>query len=120
MKRVVLADDSRVVRHALRKMFEESGWVVCAEAVNGEEAIAKVDALKPDVVILDLSMPVMNGLTAGCILKKSSPDAHLILFTSHGELLTTQDLESAGFSALISKEDAGKLVLTAQSLLDAV
>jgi len=92
----VLADDRRVVRHALRKMFEESGWIVCAEAANGEEAIAKVDALKPDVVILDLSMPVMDGLTAGCILKKSCSDAHLILFTSHGELLTTHDLESAG------------------------
>ena len=101
-------------------MFEESGWIVCAEAANGEEAIAKVDALKTDVVILDLSMPVMNGLTAGRILKETSPDAHLILFTSHGKLLTAHDLESAGFSALISKEDAGRLVLTAQSLLDAV
>jgi DNA-binding NarL/FixJ family response regulator len=119
LKRIVLADDSGIVRHVLRKVFEESGWIVCGEAENGEEAIEKVHALKPDVVILDLSMPVMNGLTAGRILKETSPGAHLILFTSHGKLLSATDLKSAGFSALISKEDAGTLVPTAQSLLDA-
>ena len=81
VKRIVLADDSGIVRHALRKIFEDSGWIVCAEAANGEEAIAKVQELRPDVVILDLSMPVMNGLTAGRILKE--PSLRPISFYSH-------------------------------------
>jgi CheY-like chemotaxis protein len=120
VKRILLADDSEIIRGVLRKIFEESGWTVCAEASNGKEAVAKVHELKPDIVVLDLSMPVMNGLTAGRILKETTPETHLILFTSFGTLISKKDLQSAGFAALIPKGDAGKLVMTAQALLNAV
>ena len=75
--------------------------------------------LRPDVVVLDLSMPVMNGLTVACVLKEMMPATPLILFTSFGNLLSAADLERAGFAASISKSEAGKLVTTAQRLTNA-
>ncbi len=97
-------------------MFEQAGWTVCGEASDGEEAVAMAQELKPDVIVLDLSMPLMNGLTAARVLKKILPETPLILFTSFGNLLSAADLELAGFAASISKSDAGKLVTTAQRL----
>jgi DNA-binding NarL/FixJ family response regulator len=119
VKSVLLADDSVVVRRSLRRVFKEAGWSVCGEASNGQEAIAKAQELRPDIVVLDLSMSVINGFTAGRILKRIMPETHLILFTSFDNLLSTDDLRCAGFAALIPKGDAGKLVSTAQTLLKA-
>jgi CheY-like chemotaxis protein len=119
VKSVLLADDSAVVRKATREIFEESGWSVCAEVADGQDAVAKAQQLLPDVIVLDLSMPTMNGLTAGRILKGLLPETPLILFTSFGKILPLVDLERAGFSALIDKNDAGKLVIAAQSLINA-
>jgi DNA-binding NarL/FixJ family response regulator len=118
VKQIFLADDSAVVRKSMRRMFEQAGWTVCGEASDGREAIAMAQELRPDVVVLDLSMPVMNGLTAAHVLKEIMPATPLILFTSFGNLLTVADLKLAGFSASISKSDAGKLVSTAQHLAD--
>jgi CheY-like chemotaxis protein len=119
VKSVLLADDSAVVRKATREIFEESGWSVCAEVADGQEAIYKAQQLRPDVIVLDFSMPTMNGLTAGRILKDLLPETPLILFTSYGKILPPADLERAGFSALIDKNEAGRLVTTAQSLINA-
>ena len=119
MKRILLADDSAVVRNTLRQMFEEAGWSVCGEASNGQEAIVKAQELRPNIIVLDLSMPQINGFTAGRILKETLPGTRLILFTAFGALLSTDALESAGFSASIPKSDAGKLLNTAQTLLNA-
>jgi CheY-like chemotaxis protein len=119
VKRILLADDSDVVRRSMRRMFERASWTVCGEASNGEEAITMAQGLRPDVIVLDLSMPLMNGLTAARILKRMLPATPLILFTSFGNLLSAADLELAGFSASISKSEANKLVTTAQRLTDA-
>ena len=100
-------------------MFEGAGWTICAEACDGREAIEKARACRPDIIVLDLSMPVMNGLTAGHILKGLVPETPLILFTSFGGIVKVDELKRAGFSALVDKNEAGKLVLTAQSLINA-
>jgi len=102
----------------MRRMFEQAGWTVCGEASDGQEAIVMAQQLRPDVVVLDLSMPLMNGLTAARVLKKIMPTTPLILFTSFGNLLSAADLDLAGFSASISKSEADKLVTTAQRLTD--
>jgi CheY-like chemotaxis protein len=68
-------------------MFEEAGWSVCGEASNGQEAIVKAQELRPKVIVLDLSMPQINGVTAGRILKETLPGTPLILFTAFGALL---------------------------------
>jgi len=119
VKRVLLADDSSGVRKALRRIFEQAGWSVCAEASNGQEAISNARKMRPDIIVLDLSMPTMNGLDAGRILKAIFPRIPLILFTSFGGIVNADDLHHAGFSALIDKMDAGKLVPTAETLLEA-
>lgn len=104
----------------MRLVFEHAGWTVCGEAGNGQEAIALAQESQPDLIVLDLSMPTMNGLTAGTILKEVLPGTPLILFTSFGNLFGSDDLTRAGFSAIISKCDSGKLLMTAQSLVNDV
>jgi CheY-like chemotaxis protein len=99
-------------------MFERAGWIVCAEADDGREAVNKAGEARPDIIVLDLSMPCMNGLTAGRILNQILPNTPLILFTSFGAILSSEDLKHAGFSALIDKNDAQNLVSTAQALAE--
>ncbi len=106
-------------RKTLRELFEQASWSVCGEASNGQEVIANVQEFKPDVIVLDLSMPVMNGLSAARILKGIVPKTPLILFTAFGGVINSDDLRSAGFSASIDKSQAGKLVTTAQALVNA-
>lgn len=118
MKSVLLADDNAVVRATLREIFEQSGWKVCAEASDGQEAILKAQRFQPDLIVLDLSMPVMNGLSAAHILKEVLPKTPLILFTSFADILSSDDLERIGFSALVDKNDAGNLLTTARSLVE--
>ena len=92
---------------------------MCEEASDGREAIAKAQQVKPNVIVLDLSMPGMNGITVAHILKKIVPNAHLILYTFFSDLLSPEEIRSSGFSAIVSKNEVGRLVMKAQSLADA-
>ena len=77
MPTVLIVDDSDSVRIAVRALFEaEPGFIVVGEAVNGMDAINKADELAPDLIVLDLSMPIMNGLEAAETLKSNSPSFH--------------------------------------------
>lgn len=117
---IVLADDSSVVRRSVRRSFEEAGWRVSAEASNGREAIEKAKKFHPQVVILDLSMPEMNGLEAARQLKQAMPEIHLILFTMHGDVFCSNEADFAGICAVFSKSDPiGAVVEKAESLLHA-
>jgi DNA-binding NarL/FixJ family response regulator len=102
---VLLVDDNADVRHSLHKIFEQAGWEVCGEAENGVDAIQKAERLQPQIIVLDLVMPEMNGLTAARILKRTMPNVHLILFTMHGTLLTEDETISAGIDAVFSKDE---------------
>ena len=89
-KTVLVADDNRIVRHALRQIFEgDTDYDLCAEAENGEEAITLANMHRPDLIILDFSMPVMNGLDAARKLKVAMPDTPIILFTVHENHFTS-------------------------------
>ena len=115
---VLLVDDNVVVRHSLHKIFEQAGWEVCGEAENGLDAIEKAERLQPQIIVLDLVMPEMNGLTAAHILKRTMPNVRLILFTMHGTLLTADDTVSAGIDAVFSKDEPTTALLEkAQRLL---
>ena len=120
MKTILIADDNALVRRALRLLFEEQGWEVCGEAADGKEAIRKAQELRPDIAVLDLSMPMMNGLNVGRILKRNIPEIRMVLFTSFGDLVTPTEVSLSGFSALVHKGDAGKLVGEIQKLLDSI
>jgi len=84
-KRVLLVDDNAVVRSFVRQLFEsQPDFEISGEAENGRDAVEKAENLKPDLIILDLIMPVMNGLDAAPLLKRLLPDTLIILFTQQG------------------------------------
>ncbi len=106
------------MRNALRKSFKTlPEFEVSGEAENGQEAIDKAERLKPDMIILDLSMPVMNGLQAAAPLRKMLPGVRLILFTAHDGPEVQRLAEMAGIDAVIAKSRADTLMAQAQALM---
>jgi DNA-binding NarL/FixJ family response regulator len=118
-KSILIVDDSDLIRRALRRMIEGSDhFLVCGEAVNGKEAIEKALQLKPDLIVLDLAMPEMNGLDAARVLKKILPTVPLILFTSHADSAVKEHARAVGFHAVVHKDTGGELILVhARNLL---
>src|ERR1700730_2782799 len=103
-KRVLLVDDNANVRTAVRRLFNSHADLeVCGEAENGREAVEKAPRLQPDLIILDLSMPVMNGLEAAPLLIKSLPNVWLILFTAHNGPEVDRLSTAAGIHAVVPK-----------------
>jgi two-component system, chemotaxis family, chemotaxis protein CheY len=109
-KRVLIVDDHATVRGMIRSRFESEGFEVC-DAANGAEAVNKAQEVKPDLVILDLAMPVMNGLEAARILKRLAPEVPLLMFTNTGGSGLEQEARSSGISAVFSKSDGAEAVL---------
>jgi DNA-binding NarL/FixJ family response regulator len=98
--RILIVDDSSLVRNLLRQRFEsEPGWQVSGEACNGEEGIERAQEVHPNFIVLDLSMPVMNGLEAAKVLSKLMPAVPVVMFTS----FTTTNLESEAFAVGIRR-----------------
>ena len=105
--RVLLADDHVTVRHGLRLLIDgESDMTVVAEASDGEAAVRKALEVKPDVVVMDISMPGMNGLAATRALKKAQPDARIVTLTRHADEAYLQELLRAGVSGYVLKRSA--------------
>jgi DNA-binding NarL/FixJ family response regulator len=87
-KRILIADDSESVRMVIRTFLESrEGFEVCGEAANGVDAIEQAKKLNPDLVILDLAMPRMNGAAAASVLKRAMPNVPIILFTMYDEVM---------------------------------
>jgi CheY-like chemotaxis protein len=119
-KRIFIVDDNASVRRLLRAAFEQPGWEVCGEAMNGRDAIDKAQDLKPDLIVLDLAMPIMNGLEAAPVLRRTLPTVPIILFTLYGDEYLEQVASSAGVTAIVSKDAAlEKVVDQAEDLLRA-
>jgi DNA-binding NarL/FixJ family response regulator len=121
MARIVLvADDNPIVRKMLCQMFErEDDYDLCAEATNGKEAIELAKKHKPDLIILDLSMPVMNGFDAARELKRIMPNIPIILFTQHSDLSTGLGITNLNIDRIVSKNDASSLMGHVRSLAPA-
>jgi DNA-binding NarL/FixJ family response regulator len=117
MATVLIVDDSESVRIAIRALFEaEPGFTVVGEAVNGLDAIARTEELSPDLVILDLSMPIMNGLEAAETLKARWPVMPIYVLTAHGGPEVDRAARAAGVDAVFSKgEDMEKLISSARA-----
>jgi CheY-like chemotaxis protein len=118
-KTILVADDNPLVRKMLCKIFEaEEDYDLCAEACNGEEAIELAKKHRPDLIILDLSMPVMNGFDAACQLKRLMPHVPIILFTFHADTLAFQLTGmDTPFDLVVSKSDALNMVNHVRSLI---
>ena len=118
-KRVLLVDDNAVVRFFVRQLFEsQPDFEISGEAENGTDAVEKAGTLRPDLIILDLIMPVMNGLDAAPLLKKLLPHTLIILFTQQEGVEVERLAQEAGIDAVVSKSQAAsELVLKAQAML---
>ena len=117
-KRVLIADDSDTVRNLIQSVVEQQGDPeVCALTDNGIETIDKATDLQPDLLILDVQMPGMNGIEVASILRRKLPNAKIVLFTIYGDAV--QSVGSAvGANAVLAKADGlGGLARTVRSLL---
>lgn len=82
--RILIADDNESFRSSLRAFLESvPGWIICGEAEDGQVAVAQASALRPDVVLLDVAMPHMNGIEAAKLIHKQVPDAELLVISQH-------------------------------------
>jgi two-component system chemotaxis response regulator CheY len=116
---ILIADDSLFIREALCEFFERDDFSVCGEAENGKEAVDKAQELHPDLILLDLSMPVMNGLEATRVLKRLMPEVPVIMYSAYGDSSTEKAARSAGAWALVSKsENISVLLGTARGALE--
>jgi DNA-binding NarL/FixJ family response regulator len=103
---ILIVDDSAIIRHTLRSCIEQhSDWEVCGEAENGRIAVQKVKELHPDVVILDLQMPVMNGFEAADKISHLAPRTAIVMLTLHECEQVSQDAHAAGIQDVLSKSD---------------
>lgn len=117
---VLVADDNPTIRKMLCKMFDlEKDYDLCAEAENGKEAIRLALQHHPDLIILDLSMPVMNGLEAAHELKRLLPNVPIILFTQHSDLGNRISITNLGVDRIVSKNEAASLMGHVRSLAPA-
>jgi DNA-binding NarL/FixJ family response regulator len=117
---ILLADDHDGVRVAVRKLLEaRTGWHVCGEAANGEEAVRLAALLKPDIAVLDFEMPQLNGLEAARQIKRSSPNIHVLILTMHDMRAWIDELYDAGASACVRKSDGGARLIEVIECLSA-
>jgi DNA-binding NarL/FixJ family response regulator len=117
-KRILVTDDGDSVRDVIRVFLERNGFEVCGEASDGVEAIDQAKKLRPDLIVLDLAMPRMNGAEAASILNTTMPEVPIILLTLYQNVLGTALASAVGVRAIIDKTDGmGKLVDCVRSLL---
>jgi two-component system, chemotaxis family, chemotaxis protein CheY len=116
---ILIVDDNVYIRRVVCQVFRrEVDFEVCGEAENGKQAIEKAQELHPDLVVLDLSMPVMNGLDAARVLERLMPTVPLVMFSEYSDAFSEQEARSIGISALVSKsEHVSVLVDKARCLL---
>jgi DNA-binding NarL/FixJ family response regulator len=103
---ILIVDDSTLIRRLLRSYIEpHRSWQVCGEAENGKVAVEKVKELRPDVVILDYQMPVMNGIEAARQIARLAPNTAMVMLTMHNSETLAKDAQAAGIKDVLSKSD---------------
>jgi DNA-binding NarL/FixJ family response regulator len=116
--RILVADDHEVVRRGLCALLRsQPEWEVCGEAADGREAVARVAGLKPNVVILDIGMPNLNGLEATRQIVKADPLVKILILTLHDSEQVVREVVQAGASGFLSKTDAARELVNAVEAL---
>jgi len=114
MIRIMLADDYEVVRQGLRKILESrEDWEVCGEATDGRAAVDQAIKLKPDVVVIDLLMPELNGLEATRQIRRALPDTEVLIFTVRETVELIREVLAAGARGYILKSESGQRIIEA-------
>ena len=118
---VLIVDDNSVVRQALVRLFVDGGFEVCGEAESGRAAIEKAQGLNPGLIVMDLSMPVMNGIEAARCLRQLLPTVVIIILSDYGGMFPEQEAHSVGIAAIVSKaECSSSLLHEARTLLSQI
>ena len=119
-KTILIADDNDAVRRAVCEVFtRDSDFEVCGEAHDGQDAIEKAQRLKPDLIILDFAMPVMNGFEGARALRDLMPSVPIIMFTLYDDGFMREKARLVGATEVVSKtDDISVLMRTARRLLD--
>ena len=116
--RILIADDSRTVRHSLHGLLEQHrDWTVCADAVDGADAVAKAKQLKPDVIVLDFFMPVMTGVEAAQILKRVLPSIPILIVTLEITAQLVEQAKSVGIRGAVQKSNTSEVLKGIEALL---
>jgi DNA-binding NarL/FixJ family response regulator len=119
--RILLADDHDIVLEGIRTLIAKSGrpWEICGEARNGEEAVEMIQRLKPDVVVLDITMPKLSGLEAAKKVSRAGTDTRMLMFTMHESgRLETEARESGAQGYVLKAQAARDLIRAIDYLLD--
>ncbi len=118
MIRILIVDDSSLIRKSLRTLFSaQPDWTICGEAENGAAAIDKAQTLHPDLIVIDLVMPILNGIEATRLLKRILPTTPVLMFTTFTDPHLKDAALAAGVRAVIDKTEGGTtLIDSIQSL----
>ena len=112
--RILIADDNEAVRNSVSAILQPRGDIeVCGEACNGKEAIAKARLLKPDLIILDLSLPDLSGWDVAKTVRESLPAVPILLLTAHGGSPMIEEIRRRGLQGYVSKSEADTTLLAA-------
>jgi DNA-binding NarL/FixJ family response regulator len=112
--RILIADDHAGIRRVLRAVIESHGeWQVCGEAENGFDAVAKARELKPDLIILDLAMPLVDGIRAAREISSALPGLPILMHTMHGSPAVNLEAKKAGVTRVVSKGESGENLIGA-------
>ncbi len=118
MLRILIADDHEVARGGIRAILEShAGWEVCGEAKDGRESVELAEQIKPDVILLDIGMPNLNGLEAARQILATSPSAAILILTMHDSDLVVREVLRAGARGYLLKSDAGRDLVAAVEAL---
>ena len=119
--RILIVDDHEIFRRGLRSLLESrADWEVCGEATDGRDAVDKAKQLQPDVIVLDITMPRLNGLDAVALIRKEVPTAKVVILSQHQPALMKQVALTAGAGAYVTKSEVSRELMAAiDSLLSA-
>ena len=118
MLRILIADDHEVARRGIRSLLESHpGWEVCGEARDGREAVELATKIKPDLILLDIGMPNLNGLEAARQILDTLPDAAILILTMHDTDQVVREVLRAGARGFLLKSDAGRDLVAAVEAL---
>ena len=117
--RIVIVDDHEIVREGIRTLIAKSRpeWVVCGEAENGVQAVETCKTLRPDIMILDITMPVMSGLEAASRITRLGLGCRLLMFTMHESQRLSSEVRQAGAQGVVLKSQAARDLIRAIDLL---
>ena len=112
--RILIADDHPIIRRMVRSTLEEHPrFEVCGEAFDGAKAIEAADRLKPDVVILNIAMPVLNGIEAARVIRVRVPDSAIVILSTHADERLIEEAKRIGARAYVAKTRAGEALVKA-------